>query len=821
MAVKQNPEATESSAANGGATTSTTSNVIQGEQNRGNSDANMEHGDMQKPPLDNSSNDVCDGSSPELTKLLSIIECIELRRQNGRVGFDMMLFYQAIINELARINVTRSVDLKRFKEDILKIGEFFANAKEKLAYRFFLKIVCQIMTNETNGPPPSCAVAVILQLFKDENVYDTVNELLDQCISTDQIRRAVTCLSNWMRVCNFCENLNLWIIAIMNGLYEQGKHSLFVLVALDTIEMHFHSLILPMLRPKVMKILFLLLEPLYCTVDVFHKIVPKFSIVANNLKKQVKDFPDVLDLLQRLTIAVSILMSRFSGFDELYAPMRVTVKDLVTTFGFKVDEVKTAKIRKDFLKYVPARNNAKVGLVNLGNTCYVNSIFQALVLTKDFCREILLSNSQSPIIIKMQQFLVLMLYSTRNEINPVHLLNAVRPPGFTPGVQQDSSEFLSYLLETVHQQEMAYEQLKTHQLMRRIEDEPLSSYGAHGDSPSNSAQLFMSIVDKTFTGKIATTYTCLTCRGKNSSVDTFRDLQLSFPDMNSDSNVNYFVQDLLDFFCNTEKLYGDNQYFCSLCKKHSDGERSIKFISAPKNLILTIKHFKYDQNYHMRTKLQNKVSPDEKISIKMFRGDKRNEVVSIHYDLYTSIVHSGVSVDSGHYYAYGSDFVNNWYKFNDSIVTKSNLKDLHELSPPNTPYILFYKMSATSVKSINSDELTKLTKVDVPAPPKMNELPRHLRDFVNQDNYLYLDEFDNDPFKATAFNNYKIHTDREEEEEEDTEEDEKKTEIFSNSAADNLKKFLNDNHEDDDDDEQPPTSCGTNALKNNMNLFIF
>lgn len=282
-----------------------------------------------------------------------------------------------------------------------------------------------------------------------------------------------------------------------------------------------------------------------------------------------------------------------------------------------------------------------------------------------FSRQILLIECNSVLLMKVQQQIALMHHSLRYELTPSRVLNATRPPSFTPGLQQDSSEFLGYLLDLLHEHEINSSSVTGHSVGppktgREVDDVPallsedilssgvipynskdheLSS-GSNSDNcnhkstptppatPTKATNGLKqqgqqvdqakppSTIDLTFAGKLSTTYRCLNCGWESRNEDSFRELQLSFPDDKEDCGAtNYSVQDLIEYYCSPEKLDGDNQYFCPQCKKLCDAERHIGVTQAPKNLILTLKQFKYDQKYHFRTKLMHKVFHDESVSI--------------------------------------------------------------------------------------------------------------------------------------------------------------------------------------------------------------
>lgn len=217
-------------------------------------------------------------------------------------------------------------------------------------------------------------------------------------------------------------------------------------------------------------------------------------------------------------------------------------------------------------------------------------MLQALFMTKQFCREILITERSDRAVNALQRLFALMLFSPRPEQNPASVVSLIRPDDFLPGIQHDSSEFLGSLLDRFH--ELEKKQIKDEE---DWDNERVSASNSEGNRNSfvevpmdlednepkdkivdNTANLCQTYIQKIFGGKICTRYLCSTCNGNSINVDAFRDLQLSFPEKSENENcdVQYNVQQLLEFYFTTEELTlrGDNQYQCDNCKILCNGE---------------------------------------------------------------------------------------------------------------------------------------------------------------------------------------------------------------------------------------------------------
>jgi len=120
---------------------------------------------------------------------------------------------------------------------------------------------------------------------------------------------------------------------------------------------------------------------------------------------------------------------------------------------------------------------------------------------------------------------------------------------------------------------------------------------------------------------------------------------------------------------------------------------------SPNHLIIALSRFSYDYRKNIHTKIFKNIRYPETLEVSISPEEGKRSVQV--YRLYSVIIHSGLSAQSGHYYAYArsSQLASNrnnsgaWYQFNDSSVGPSSYESFSRISESlskDVPYLLYY-----------------------------------------------------------------------------------------------------------------------------------
>merc|ERR1719153_1383272 len=340
----------------------------------------------------------------------------------------------------------------------------------------------------------------------------------------------------------------------------------------------------------------------------------------------------------------------------------------------------------------PASGGGASGLRNIGNTCFMNSVIQCLSNTKlltnyllndDYVRDINTSNSSMKgSLIKAFATVIKGLWKGNGRVvDPSSLKGAVNrfAPRFSGYNQEDSQEFLRYLLEGLHED------------VNRVLTKP-TPINTEIDSSLSVCEQAMEawkryirrddshLVDL-FVGQLKSTLRCSDCSHESVTFEPFWDLSLGIPSRSGEVSLT----DCLDSFTKEEVLDGDEMPTCEKCKARRRCTKRYSLYRLPKILVVHLKRF--SQSDRFKQKLSSTVTfPLTGLSLSRYT----DSVSSSTYSCYAVSNHSG-TLYSGHYTAFAKHWqTGQWHSYNDSRVSKCSSSNVIT----NEAYLLFFELSS-------------------------------------------------------------------------------------------------------------------------------
>jgi ubiquitin carboxyl-terminal hydrolase 36/42 len=242
--------------------------------------------------------------------------------------------------------------------------------------------------------------------------------------------------------------------------------------------------------------------------------------------------------------------------------------------------------------------------LNLGNTCYINSILQAFIYDSPELKDKIISEN-----------------NLNNELE-------TRVPNSLNEII-DISDFVTFFTKK-YPQFRRFEQHDAHEFLLCFVDY------------LNSAEL----------GKTRLDIKCESCKNTNIIYEEFVSIDLSIPDTNEIVSIYSLFQGYLGSELNNDE---DNLYFCDKCNSFVCSRKNTFLWKLPKKLIIVLKRYT-----SCGKKISTKIEYPEKLKIRETSTD-----LIITYKLSCVVNHVG-GLSDGHYNSF-INILDNWYFMDDDI----------------------------------------------------------------------------------------------------------------------------------------------------------
>ncbi|KAG7349657.1 ubiquitin carboxyl-terminal hydrolase [Nitzschia inconspicua] len=365
---------------------------------------------------------------------------------------------------------------------------------------------------------------------------------------------------------------------------------------------------------------------------------------------------------------------------------------------------------KEAMRGTPPAPGA-VGMHNLGNSCFLNSIIQCLnhiepltqyFLGGEFAKEL---NTKNPLgsggrVATAYATLLKEIWSGDYSALAPRLLKqtvASFAPQFNNSFQHDSQEFCQFLMDGLHED--------CNRVISKPYVEELEGYGMEDrkaaiETWKNHLLRHDSIIVDRCQGMHRSHLTCPSCGRESIKFEVYSTISLPLVLEDKGLNKAMQVEDCIEKFLEGEQLDELNAWYCPSCKKHVCALKMIALWSVPDILILHLKRFQFENCSVSNNLLRSKI--DETVKFPVDGLDLRKHVLGPVdedappvYNLFGVSEHVGRTANSGHYTATVRNSKDGrWYRYNDAHVGETT----GDAAVTGGAYLLFYQRAKGSTR---------------------------------------------------------------------------------------------------------------------------
>lgn len=346
------------------------------------------------------------------------------------------------------------------------------------------------------------------------------------------------------------------------------------------------------------------------------------------------------------------------------------------------------------------------GLLNLGNTCYINVNIQMILNCTNLNNNLLneKNNLDSKELLYSYICILKRLEEIRkqenlevNEDNEKIYIRKLKLTSFIEKFrnifsqvafnQQDCLEGLTFILTNFHQSLTKKNKIKNPKYIldkvrynKGIKDICVKQFKSDIDNEDFS--LFFNLLYSYYLSEI----NCSKCNHIVNRVDQYKEISLNI----SKNKTNNNLEKLLEIYFNEEKL---EDYKCDKCNEKNNCTKKVSLLNTPNYLLIQLKRFEFNTKTFRMSKIFEEVNYPLFIDFdKYYLNNNENKKISNKniYELTSIINHLGTSLNSGHYTSFHK-INKQWFYADDDEILKVDEDFLFTNLNKKNSYVLIYE----------------------------------------------------------------------------------------------------------------------------------